>query len=52
MELSKKLFRYYPVFHVSLLCRYLPRGNGVKPPTLVKEENEAEYKMKALIFHR
>ena len=43
LVLTGKLRGLHPDFHVSLLCRYKPSGDGVEtlPPTVV--DNEEEY---------
>ena len=40
------------VFHVSLLCRYEPSGDGVKPPPPIVVDEEEEYEVEALLAHR
>ena len=32
LVLTGKLWGLHPVFHVTLLCRYKPSGDGVEPP--------------------
>ena len=51
LALTKKLRGLHPVFHVTLLCRYEPGGDGVKtsPPSVV--DDKEEYKVKALFVH-
>ena len=47
-----KLQGLHPVFHVSLLRRYKPGGDGVKPPPPIVVDEEEEYEVKALLAHR
>ena len=41
-----------PSLHVSLLHRYEPGGDGVKPPPPIVMDEKEEYKVKALLAHR
>ena len=51
LALTGKLQGLHPIFHVSLLCRYKPSGDGVKPlPPIVVDEEE-EYEVEALLSH-
>ena len=51
MELSRKLFRHYLVFHILLLFRYLI-GSDIEQPTVPNiMEDEDEYQVVALIGH-
>ena len=52
LALTGKLRGLHPVFHVSLLRRYKPNGDGVKtsPPILV--DKEEEYQVKTLLARR
>ena len=52
LELSRKLHGHHLVFHLLLLCRYLPGSDGVEPlaPVIIKDADE--YKVEALITHR
>ena len=52
LVLTKKLWGLHPAFHISLLRRYKPDGDGVKPlPPIVVDEEE-EYEVKALLSHQ
>ena len=52
LMLTRKLRGLHPVFHISLLCRYKPSGDGVKPlPPIVVNEEE-EYGIRALFSYR
>ena len=50
--LTGKLRVLHLVFHVSLLHRYEPSGDGVKPPPPIVVDKEEEYEVKALFVHR
>ena len=52
LALTRKLWGLHPVFHVSLLCRYEPSGDGVEPPPPSVVDEEEEYEVKALLAHR
>ena len=52
LVLTGKLQGLHPVFHVSLLCRYEPSGDGVRTPPPIIADEEGEYKVKALFAHR
>ena len=52
LELTGKLRGLHPVFHVSLLRRYKPSGDGVEPPPPIVVDEEEEYEVKALLAHR
>ena len=52
LALTRKLQGLHLVFHISLLCRYEPGGDGVKPPPPIVVDEEEEYKVKALISHQ
>ena len=49
LAFTGKLQGLHPVFHVSLLLRYKPGGDGVKPPTPIVVDEEEEDKVEALI---
>ena len=51
LELSIKLHKHHPVFHASLLCRYLPGGDGVEPLAPMIVEDVDEHESEALIAH-
>ena len=52
LALTGKLWGLHSVFHVSLLCRYKPGGDGFKPPPPIVVDEEEEYEFKAIISHR
>ena len=52
LALTGKLRGLYLVFHVSLLRRYEPGGDEVKPPPPIVVDEEEEYKVEALLAHR
>ena len=52
LALTRKLWGLHPVFHVSLLHRYKPGGDGVKPPPPIVVDEEEEYEVKALLSHQ
>ena len=52
LVLTKKLQGFHLVFHVSLLCRYEPSGDGVEPPPPIVADKEEKYKVEALLSHR
>ena len=52
LALTRKLWGLHLVFHVSLLRRYKPGGDGVKPPPTIIVDEEAEYKVKTLLSHQ
>ena len=52
LVLTGKLQGLHPVFHVFLLHRYKPGGDGVEPPPPVVVDKEEEYKVEALVAHR
>ena len=45
----RKLQGLHQVFHISLLCRYDPSGDGVEPPPPIVVYGEEEYEFEALI---
>ena len=51
LVLTGKLRGLHPVFHISLLCRYKPGGDGVKPPPPIVADEEEEYEVKALLSY-
>ena len=54
LDLPKTLGAIHPVFHVSLLEPYYPRGNGsppVPPPAILMEDSE-EYEVEAVLDQR
>ena len=46
LALTGKLQGLHPVFHVSLLHRYKPGGDGVEPPPPIVVDEEEEYEVK------
>ena len=52
LVLTGKLQGLHPVFYVSLLHRYEPGGDRVKPPPPIVVDKEEEYQVKALLAHR
>ena len=52
LALTEKLQGFHPVFHISLLHRYNPGGDGVEPPTPIIVDEEEEYKVVALLSHQ
>ena len=52
LALTRKLRGLHPVFHVSLLRRYEPSGDGVEPPPPIIVDEEEKYAVKALLSHR
>ena len=52
LKLSGQVSRYYLVFYISLLGRYLPGGDREKPLAQVFIEDANEYELEALIAHR
>ena len=52
LVLTKKLGGLHPVFHVYLLRRYKPSGDGVEPPPPIVVDEEKEYEVKALLSYR
>ena len=52
LALRGKLRGVHPIFHVSLLRRYQPGGDGVEPPPPVTIDEEDEYEVEALVAHR
>ena len=52
LALTRKLRGLHPVFHISLLCRYKPGGDGVKPPPPIVVDEEEEYEVEAILSHR
>ena len=48
--LTGKLWGLHPVFHISLLRKYEPRGDGVKPPPPIVVDEDDEYAIKPY-FH-
>ena len=51
LALTGKLQGLHLVFHISLLHRYKPGGDGVKPPPPIVKDEEEEYKVEALLSH-
>ena len=52
LALTRKLWGLHLVFHISLLHRYEPGGDGVEPlPPIVADEEEV-YDVKALLSHQ
>ena len=52
LALTGNLWGLHPVFHVSLLRRYEPGGNGFAPPLPIVVDEEEEYKVEALLAHK
>ena len=52
LALTGKLQGVHPVFHVSLLHRYEPGGDGVQTPPPIIVDKEEEYEVEALLAHR
>ena len=52
LTLTGKLWGLHQVFHISLLHRYEPVGDGVKPSPPIIVDEEEEYEVKALFAHR
>ena len=52
LALTRKLRGLHPVFHISLLRRYEPSGDGVEPPPPIVVDEEKEYEVEALLAHR
>ena len=52
LSLTGKLQGLHLVFHVSLLHRYKPGRDGVKPPPPIVMDEEEEYEVKALLAYR
>ena len=52
LAFTGKLWGLHPVFHVSLLGRYKPSGDGVEPPPPIVVDEEEEYEVEALLSHQ
>ena len=52
LAFTGKLQGLHLVFHVSLLRRYKPTGDGVKPPPPIVMDEEEEYEAKALFAYQ
>ena len=52
LALTRKLQGLQPVFHVSLLRRYKPSGDGVEPQPPIVVDEEEEYEVKALLAYQ
>ena len=39
LDLKGQFTRVHPVFHVSLLRRFVAGGNGIEPPELIEVKN-------------
>ena len=52
LALTRKLRGLHPVFHVYLLHRYEPGGDGVEPPPPIIVDEEEEYEVEALLAHQ
>ena len=52
LALTRKLRGLHMVFHVSLLHRYKPCGDGFKPPPPIVMDEEEEYEVEALLADR
>ena len=52
LVLTGKLQGLQLVFHISLICRYKPGGDEVKPPLPIVVDEEEEYEVEALLAHR
>ena len=52
LVLTGKLQGLHLVFHVSLLLRYKPSGDRVKPPPPIVVDEEEEYEVEAVLAHR
>ena len=42
----------HPVFHVSLLRRFLASGNGIEPPEPIEVKNTYNYIVERLLVHQ
>ena len=52
LALTRKLWGLHPVFHISLLRRNKPSGDGVEPPPPIIVDDKEEYKVEAQLAHR
>ena len=52
LALTGKLRGLHLVFHISLLRRYEPSGDRVKPPPPIVADEEEVYDVKALLSHQ
>ena len=52
LPLTGKLQGLHQIFHVSLLRRYKPSGDGVEPLPPIVVDQEEKYEVKALLAHR
>ena len=52
LDLEARFIRVYPVFHVSLLRRFVVGSNGIEPPEPIEVEDTWEYVMERLLAHR
>ena len=52
LALTGKLWGLHLVFHVSLLHKYEPGGDGVRTLAPIVVDEEQEYEVKALFAHR
>ena len=52
LTLTGKLRGLHPVFHISLLHKYKPNGDGVEPSPPIVMDEEEEYEVEALLAHR
>ena len=51
LVLTGKLQGLQPVFHISLLYRYEPGGDGAETPPPIVVDEEEEYEDEALLSH-
>ena len=55
LELPQTMNRLHPVFHVSLLQRYVPPAGGRRkrsPDPIVLDSGELEWEVEAILYHR
>ena len=51
LDLKGQFTYIHPVFHVSLLRKFVAGGNGIEPPELIEVEDTKEYIVKHLLAH-
>ena len=51
LDLKGWLTHIQPVFYVSLLCRFVASGNGIKPPEPIEVKETWEYVLERLLVN-
>ena len=51
LDLKGRFTRVHPIFHVSLLCRFVASGDGIEPPEPIEVKDTQEYAVEHLLAY-